>query len=122
MKSGNLNFLEHSGPLQACNRTVVPFFNNKVTALLTSLFVYRNFWRYSEGGGKPKVLSVDACIGVWLYLLRHRASVSKAAIFLSNLSFLKELDLDAGRLARSQKPEGPATGHLDPGFLGFPGS
>ena len=32
------------------------------------------------------------------------------------------LDSDAGRLARSQNPEGPATGHLDPGFLGFPGS
>ena len=32
------------------------------------------------------------------------------------------LDLDAGRLARSQNPEGPATGHLDPDFLGFPGS
>jgi len=32
------------------------------------------------------------------------------------------LDLYAGRLARSQNPEGPATGHLDPGFLGFPGS
>jgi hypothetical protein len=32
------------------------------------------------------------------------------------------LDLDAGRLARSQNTEGPATGHLDPGFLGFPGS
>ena len=32
------------------------------------------------------------------------------------------LDLDAGWLARSQNPEGPATGHLDPGFLGFPGS
>jgi hypothetical protein len=27
----------------------------------------------------------------------------------------------AGRLARSQNPEGPATGHLDTGFsLGFP--
>jgi hypothetical protein len=24
MKSGNLNFLELSGPLQACNRTVLP--------------------------------------------------------------------------------------------------
>ena len=32
------------------------------------------------------------------------------------------LDLDAGRLARSQNPEGPANGHLDKGFLGFPGS
>ena len=26
MKSGNLNFLEPSGPLQACNRTALPFF------------------------------------------------------------------------------------------------
>ena len=25
MKSGNLNFLEPSGPLQACNRTALPF-------------------------------------------------------------------------------------------------
>ena len=28
--------------------------------------------------------------------------------------------LDAGLLARSQYSEGPATGHLDPGFYGFP--
>jgi len=27
--------------------------------------------------------------------------------------------LDVGRLARSQYSEGPATGHLDTGFLGF---
>jgi hypothetical protein len=26
MKSGNLNFLEHSGPLQACNGTDLPFY------------------------------------------------------------------------------------------------
>jgi len=26
MKSGNLNFLEPSGPLQACNRTALPFY------------------------------------------------------------------------------------------------
>jgi hypothetical protein len=30
------------------------------------------------------------------------------------------LVLDAGRLARSQNPEGPATGHPDTDFLGFP--
>jgi hypothetical protein len=30
--------------------------------------------------------------------------------------------LDAGRLAISQDPEGPATYHPDTGFLGFPGS
>jgi len=28
--------------------------------------------------------------------------------------------LDAGQLARSQYPEGPATGHLDTGFSWFP--
>jgi len=28
--------------------------------------------------------------------------------------------LDAGLLTRSQYSEGPATGHLDTGFLGFP--
>ena len=26
MKSGNLNFLEHSGPLRACNGTALPFY------------------------------------------------------------------------------------------------
>ena len=30
------------------------------------------------------------------------------------------LTLDAGLLARSQHPEGPATGHLDTGFSWFP--
>jgi hypothetical protein len=30
------------------------------------------------------------------------------------------LTLEAGLLARSQYPEGPATGHLDTGFFGFP--
>jgi len=30
------------------------------------------------------------------------------------------LTLDAGLLARSQCPEGPATGHLDTGFSSFP--
>ena len=30
------------------------------------------------------------------------------------------LTLDAGLLARSQYPEGPATGHLDTGFSWFP--
>jgi hypothetical protein len=32
------------------------------------------------------------------------------------------IDLDVERLARSQNPEGPATGHPDTGFFGFPGS
>jgi hypothetical protein len=33
---------------------------------------------------------------------------------------LAVLTLDAGLLARSQYPEGPATGHLDTGFSRFP--
>jgi hypothetical protein len=30
------------------------------------------------------------------------------------------INLDAGLLAKDQCSEGPATGHLDTGFLGFP--
>jgi len=37
MKSGNLNFLEPSGPLQACNGTALPFF---ISLNYTMLFVY----------------------------------------------------------------------------------
>jgi len=42
MKSGNLKFLEPSGPLQACNGTAVPF--------LRSLYVHHRSlpWRHSE--------------------------------------------------------------------------
>jgi len=34
--------------------------------------------------------------------------------------FIAHLALDAGLLARSQYPEGPATVHLDTGFSWFP--
>jgi hypothetical protein len=30
------------------------------------------------------------------------------------------INLDSGLLAKNQCSEGPATGHLDTGFLGFP--
>ena len=36
MKSGNLNFLEPSGPLQACNGTALPFFTSKTCTQLSS--------------------------------------------------------------------------------------
>ena len=39
------------------------------------------------------------------------------SLFFYSLLFFT---LDAGLLARSQNSEGPATGHLDTGFLGFP--
>jgi len=35
MKSGNLNFLEHSGPLQACNGADLPLMYKHVVILLT---------------------------------------------------------------------------------------
>ena len=34
--------------------------------------------------------------------------------------YIAGVNLDAGLLARSQYPEGPATGHLDTGFSWFP--
>ena len=40
--------------------------------------------------------------------------------FDSCLVIIIVLTLDAGLLARSQYPEGPATGHLDTGFSWFP--
>ena len=46
--------------------------------------------------------------------------VCTLSVFVLCLSFdTGLLDLDAGRLARSQNPEGPATGHLDTGFSWF---
>jgi hypothetical protein len=43
-------------------------------------------------------------------------------IYFLNLNYVctAVLTLDAGLLARSQNPEGPATGHLDTGFSWFP--
>ena len=37
MKSENLNFLEPSGPLQACNGTALPFIHEKCRLILASL-------------------------------------------------------------------------------------
>ena len=41
-------------------------------------------------------------------------------MYLLHYLYITVLNLDAELLARSQCPEGPATGHLDTGFLGFP--
>jgi len=41
-------------------------------------------------------------------------------VYLSYYVCIAVLTLDAGLLARSQCPEGPATGHLDTGFSWFP--
>ena len=47
----------------------------------------------------------------------HQTSLN---VYLLYYVFIAVFTLDAGLLARSQYPEGPATGHLDTGFLGFP--
>jgi len=41
-------------------------------------------------------------------------------MYLLYCVFIAVLTLHAGLLARSQYPEGPATGHLDTGFSCFP--
>jgi len=41
-------------------------------------------------------------------------------VYLLYYVYIAILTLDAGLLARSQYPEGPATGHLDTGFAWFP--
>jgi len=41
-------------------------------------------------------------------------------VYLLYYMCIAVLTLDAGLLARSQYPEGPATGHLDTGFSFFP--
>ena len=41
-------------------------------------------------------------------------------VYLLYYACIAVLTLDAGLLARSQYPEGPATGHLDTGFSWFP--
>ena len=43
-----------------------------------------------------------------------------SCVYLLYYVCLDILTLDAGLLARSQYPEGPATGHLDTGFSWFP--
>ena len=73
------------------------------------------------------VLSLSVLVYLCLYLFIFVCicvyCLYYVSVFVLCLSFdTGLLDLDAGRLARSQNPEGPATGHLDTGFLGFPGS
>jgi hypothetical protein len=43
-----------------------------------------------------------------------------SSVYLLYCVCIVALSLDAGLLARSQYPEGPATGHLDTGFSWFP--
>ena len=76
MNSGNLNFLEPSGPLQACNGTVLPFANvlsNFYYSMVEDLdfYVYR-FPGYGKEFIKSVKCSPDAYIQLALQLAYFR--------------------------------------------------
>jgi hypothetical protein len=64
---------------------------------------------------------VILCVFVisYVYLLYLMCICCTLCVFVV-LCVLCSFTLDAGLLARSQYPEGPATGHLDTGFSWFP--
>ena len=68
-------------------------------------------WGLSRHGKKKKFYTIpfDVCAPCWW--------TQKGSKYVAALNIIT---LDAGLLARSQYSEGPATGHLDTGFLGFP--
>jgi hypothetical protein len=63
---------------------------------------------------------------IYVYLLYSYVYLLYWCVFVISYVYLlyyvciAVLTLDAGLLARSQYPEGPATGHLDTGFSWFP--
>jgi len=77
------------------------------------------YWLSSLGVGKLHLLNV-----VDLSVLLSSTCIVILWVFLSYVYLLYVcivvFTLDAGLLARSQYPEGPATGQLDTGFSWFP--
>jgi hypothetical protein len=65
---------------------------------------------------------VNVCVFVvsHVYLLYLMCICCTSYVYLLYYVCIALLTLDAGLLARSQYPEGPATGHLDTGFSRFP--
>jgi hypothetical protein len=61
------------------------------------------------------------CVFVVSYVyLFHPMCICCTYVYLFYNMCIAALTLDVGLLARSQYPEGPATGHLDTGFPWFP--
>ena len=56
----------------------------------------------------------------YVYLLYFYVYLLYSYVYLLYYVCIDVLTLDAGLLARSQYPEGPATGHLDTGLSWFP--
>jgi len=66
-------------------------------------------------------IAVIFCVFVYLMCTCYTLCVFVAPyVYLLHYVFIAVLTFDAGLLARSQYPEGPATGHLDTGFSWFP--
>jgi len=64
---------------------------------------------------------VILCVFVYLICICYTLCVFVTSyVYLLYYVCIDILTLDAGLLARSQYPEGPATGHLDAGFSCFP--
>ena len=57
---------------------------------------------------------------IYVYLLYSYVYLLYSYVYLLYYVCIDILTLDAGLLARSQYPEGPAIGHLDTGFFWFP--
>jgi len=57
---------------------------------------------------------------IFVNCIRLTCIVAILCVFVVPYVCIAVLTLDAGLLASSQYPEGPATGHLDTGFSRFP--
>jgi len=66
------------------------------------------------------VFVLRVLLSSYVYLFILFVFVVPYVIFLLYYVCIAVLTLDAGLLARSQYPEGPATGHFDTGFSWFP--
>ena len=73
MKFGNLNYLEPSGPLQACNGTDLPF-----------LHTYKTRWEAIPFSPCHEKL---ALVGKLIVKIQKLFSLERTAIILSNTSF-----------------------------------
>ena len=75
--------------------------------------------RNHESCSSPILLVNSFVFSFLLTLFVFRVLLSSYVYFLYYVC-IAVLTLDAGLMARSQYPEGPATGHLDTGFSWFP--
>ena len=78
-KSGNINFLEPSGPVQACNGTALPFFTSVVCHVMNSE-IHVSTVIDSE---TSNISAVSCC---------HRSSLGEAIKFMSFDSALKHIN------------------------------